>query len=79
MYNKNIDSQDVKSFNHAVGELQSLGTLESLGSREPSAIFSPYQKKVSLPVELLIWQSLDGVCKSKLSCKETCKSLITVS
>lgn len=54
MYNKNIDSQDVKSFNHAVGELQSLGTLESLGSREPSAIFSPYQKKVSLPVELLI-------------------------
>lgn len=45
MYNKNIDSQDVKSFNHAVGELQSLGTLESLGSREPSAIFSPYQKK----------------------------------
>lgn len=53
MYNKNIDSQDVKSFNHAVGELQSLGTLESLGSREPSAIFSPYQKKVSLPVELL--------------------------
>lgn len=54
MYNKNIDSQDVKSFNHAVGELQSLGTLESLESREPSAIFSPYQKKVSLPLELLI-------------------------
>lgn len=78
MYNKNIDSQDVKSFNHAVGELQSLRTLESLGSREPSAIFSPYQKKGKSASGALD-QSLDGVCKSKLSCKETCKSLITVS
>lgn len=45
MYNINIDSQDVKSFNDADGELHSLGTLESLGSREPSAIFSPYQER----------------------------------